>query len=106
VTRRRCGIREGWGFRFPNFQTSLAEVGSFLRVHARLKVRFFQKVAPTGVPVFRALCPFELDNRGLSLIFSPNHGHDTAGLIGSDIVSNNGVGSFGVVPRQRHTTNN
>ena len=91
---------------FSNFEIHLADMGCLLGIHSGLQVGFLQKVAPARVTVFGALASLEVLDLELGVVPSLDDGYDSPGLIGPNVVADDGKRSFGFVARQRHPTGN
>lgn len=75
---------------FSNFEIHLADMGCLFGIHSGLQVGFLQKVAPARVAVFRALTSLEALDFEFGVVPSLDNGRDSPGLIGPDVVTDNG----------------
>lgn len=91
------------GLGLSNFQFHLTKVGGFLRVGSGHQFALFQKVAPAQLPVFRALTNFELPHGRFRILPALDHPYDSTGLIGPDVVADNGVTGSGFVACQKRS---
>ena len=97
---------DGWNLiraslRFANFQLHLPQVGGLGRIHSCLQVGLLYKVAPAGMTIFRALPGFEMLHPDLGIVLALDHQHHSPGLVGPDVVANDGVGSLGFFACQK-----
>jgi len=77
--------------RFPHFQLHLTEVGSLGWIHSGLEVGFLYKVPPSGVTIFRALSGFKVLDSDLGVFLALDYQHHSPGLVGPDVVANDGI---------------
>src|SRR5450755_129314 len=82
-------------------EVGLAAVGSVDGAGAGLDLGLFRKIAPAGVTVFRALAVFVLLYGGLGTVLAADNLDHASGLIGADVVADDGVGKTGLVARRQ-----
>ncbi len=85
MSRRFLGLSQ--------FQISLPGVGGLGGVHPGPQAGFFQEVAPAFVGVGRALTVLAFAHDGFGILPALDHLNDTGRHVGSDVVSDEGVGS-------------
>ncbi|MFZ3212060.1 MAG: hypothetical protein WA188_11150, partial [Terriglobales bacterium] len=78
------------GLSFADIHAHLPHRGGLLRVHAGLQIGFLQEVTPPRQAIGSALSTLEVLNRYLGFAATFDYGHDTAGLVGPQVVSNDG----------------
>ena len=87
---------------FSIFEIHLAEIGGLFGVHSGLQVGLFREVAPARMAVFCALARLEMLHFELGVVPALYNSDDSPGLIGPDVVADDGKRSFGFVAGQRH----
>lgn len=90
-------------FQFPGFanlQVSLAAVGGFDGIHAGPEFGFFQEVAPAFMGVGRGLTILVFAHGGFCVLAAVDHLDHSGGLVGTDVVADEGVGRSGFVAGQ------
>ncbi len=100
---RGCGVDIFLRFTLAGFQVRLAPVRGFGRAGPRLDLSLLRKITPAGVTVFRTLAVFVLLRRGLGAGFSADNLDDSAGLVGSYVMTDDGVGKRRFVARRQRT---
>src|SRR5450759_3034281 len=80
------GVSIQRGFGFATFQFRLTKFGGLGGVGSRLQSGFFQKVAPTLMPVRRALLGFEVLQGRLGVLPPLDDLDHPCGLVSSDVV--------------------
>jgi hypothetical protein len=88
------------GLAFAGFEVRLPPARGFGRAGAGLDLGLLRKIAPAGVAVFRALAHFVLLHRGLGIALAPDDLDHSPGLVGPDVVTDDGVGESRLVARQ------
>jgi hypothetical protein len=86
---------------FANLQIPLPEVGGFGGVHSGPEFGFFEEVTPAFVAVGRALAFPELLHGRFGVLATVDHLDDARGLVGPDVMADEGVGSSGIVASQK-----
>ena len=97
------GIRGGRDDGFAVFEGDLAEVGGFLRIGAGFEVGLLEEIAPAGIAVLGVLTGLQVVESGLSGLESFGDFDDSAGLVGADVMPDDGVGGFGFFAGQRYS---
>jgi hypothetical protein len=81
-------------------------MGGLLGTHSSLQAGFLHKVAPARVTVFRTLTGLEVLDFQFCVVLSLDDGYDSRGLIGPNVVADDGKASFGLVTCQRPPAGN
>jgi len=88
---------------FTAFEFGLTAVSRFDRIGPGLDFTLLQKIAPAGVAVFGTLACFEFLYRDLGRLLAADNLDYTSGLIGADVVADDGVRKCRFVARCQKT---
>jgi hypothetical protein len=95
------GVDVVLGLALALFEFGLAAVRGFRRVGTGFDFGLLGEIAPSGVAVFGGLALFILLDGGLRITLALDDLDDSAGFVGADVVTDDGVEETGFVARQK-----